>query len=200
MRLTVFALMFCLALTHLPTAAVAADPSTFDVMGLKPGMTFDEVQTAAENNGLTISGRDPGPSFEQAVAQRRGQQMNGAVPSEVSKIDLVGDDARIEVFFVPTPEGPRAYQIAASVLKVNGGADLRASIIVKYGQPDQSRRSEWLWGDTAIFYARTKPYLEYQPTPVSATSPKPIGRLILADPALQKDAQEAIADEATKGS
>ncbi len=199
MRSVFLGLLFGVAQTLFALGASAADPSTFEVMGLKLGMTVSETQEASKQAGFTITGRDPGPSFEQAVAQKHGKRISGTAYSGVNKINLARDDARAEVFFAPTPEGPRAYQIAVDVLKVSDRDDLTADIIAKYGQPEQRGEHEWLWGDTGMFYARTKPYLEFQPNPVSATTPKPLGRLILADPALQKRSKKAIADNARTG-
>lgn len=198
MRSVFLGLLFGMVQTLFAPGASAADPSTFEVMGLKLGMTVSETQKVSKQAGFTITGRDPGPSFEQAVAQKHGKRISGTAYSGVNKISLARDDARAEVFFAPTPEGSRAYQIAVDVLMVSDGGDLAADIIEIYGQPEQRSQREWLWGDTGMFYARTKPYLEFQPSPVSATSPKPIGRLILANPALQKHTQDAVANEAKR--
>lgn len=180
--------------------AWAADPSSFEVMGLRLGMSASEVEAAGEENGFDIVGRDLAPSFKQAVAQRRGQRINDNSYTGVNKIRLARDDAQVEAFFTPTPEGPRLYQVAANVLEADDDVDFDKEIITKYGEPDKRGEREWLWGDTGTFYARSEPYLEFQPKPVSATRPHPVGRLILADPALQKDSQKSIADEAAKGS
>lgn len=198
MRSVFLCLLFGMAQTLFALGASAADPSTFEVMGLKLGMTVSETQKISKQAGFTITGLDPGPSFEEAVAQKHGKRISGTAYSGVNKINLARDDARAEVFFAPTPEGSHAYQIAIDVLMVSDGGDLAADIIEKYGQPEQRGPREWLWGDTGMFYARTKPYLEFQSNPVSATSPKPIGRLILANPALQKRAQDAVANEAKR--
>jgi hypothetical protein len=200
MRSVLVSFLIGTMLTLAATSPGVADPSTFEIMGLKLGMTASQIETAAEEAGFAVAGRDPGPSFEQVVAQKRGQRVSGAAYTAVNKINLVRDDAHIEVFFVPTAEGSRAYQIAANILNVRNGTDLTDDIIARYGQPEQRGQREWLWGDTDMFYARTKPYLEFQPNPVSATAPKPVARLILADPALQKRSRKAIASEAGKGS
>lgn len=200
MRSALLGLLLGMAQAVIATSAWAADPSKFELLELKLGMTVADTEATAQKAGFTVAGRDPGPSFEQAVAQRRGQRVSGGAFEGVNKIKLVRDDARVEVFFAPLPDGPRAYQIAADVLKMHGGADLKADVVAKYGEPEHRGQREWLWGDAGTFYARTKPFLEFQPAPVSATAPKPIARIILADPALQKRAQDAIASEAKKGS
>lgn len=200
-RLTLFGFILAIAF---PVAAIpssrAADPDSFEVMGLRLGMTASEVETVADENGFDIAGRDLAPSFEQAVAQRRGQRIDGNSYSGVNKIRLVRDDARVEAFFAATPKGPRLYQVAANVFEADNDVALAKEIIAKYGEPDERGEREWLWGDTGAFYMRSEPYLEFQPKPVSATRPPPVGRIILADPALQKDSQKAIADEAAKDS
>ena len=162
-------------------------------------MSVSEIEAAAEKGGFAIVGRDLAPSFDQAVAQRRGQRINGNSYTGVNKIRLVRDDARVEAFFTPTPDGPRLYQVEANVLEADNDVDLGKEIIARYGDPDERGQREWLWGDTGMFYARTKPYLEFQPDPVSATRPRPIGRLILANPAIKKRTEHAIAEEVAKG-
>jgi len=199
-RSALLGLILAIAITTTMPHAWAADPSSFEVMGLRLGMSTSEVEAAGAENGFAIVGRDPAPSFKQAIAQRRGQRINGNSYTGVNKIRLARDDVQVEAFFTPTPNGPRLYQVAANVFEADSGVDLGKEIITKYGEPDERGEREWLWGDTGIFYTRTEPYLEFQPKPVGATRPKPVGRLILADPALQKRSKEVIADEAAKGS
>ena len=199
MRSAFFALLLGMAEAAVAVTAWAADPSGFELMGLKLGMTVSDTQAAAQKAGFTVAGRNPGPSFEQAVAQRRGERVSGDAFNGVNKIKLVREDARVEVFFAPAPDGAKAYQIVANVLKVPNGGDFTAHVIARYGEPEHRGEREWLWGDAGTFYGRTKPFLEFQPTPVSATAPKPVARLILADPALQKRAQDAIASAAKNG-
>lgn len=199
-RPALFGLSLATAIAVTMPHAWAADPSSFQVMGLRLGMSASEVEAAGGENGFDIVGRDLAPSFKQAVAQRRGQRINGISYTGVNKIRLARDGAQVEAFFTPTPEGPRLYKVAAKVLEADKDVELAKELATKYGEPDERGEREWLWGDTGAFYMRSKPYLEFQPKPVSATRPRPVGRLILADPALQKRAQEAIVDEAAKRS
>lgn len=199
-RSTLLGLSLATAITLTMPHAWAADPSSFEVMGLRLGMSASEVEAAGEENGFDIVGRDLAPSFKQAVAQRRGQPINGNSYTGVNKIRLARDDAQVEAFFTPTPEGPRLYQVAANVLEADNDVELGKELVTKYGEPDERGEREWLWGDTGAFYMRSKPYLEFQPSPVTATRPHPVGRLILADPALRIRAQDAITDEVAKGS
>lgn len=199
-RSALLSLILATAITTATPHAWAADPSSFEVMGLRLGMSASEVEVAGEENGFDIVGHDLAPSFKQAVAQRRGQRINGNSYTGVNKIKLARDDAEVEAYFTPTPDGPRLYQVAANVLEVDDEVDLGKEIITKYGEPDERSEREWLWGDTGMFYARTEPYLEFQPRPASATRPQPVGRLMLADPVLKNGSQEAIADEAAKQS
>lgn len=199
-RPALLGLILATAITTAMPHAWAADPSSFEVLGLRLGMSASEVEAAGEKNGFDIVGRDLAPSFKQAVAQMRGQRINGNSYTGVNKIRLARDDAQVEAFFTPTPEGPRLYQVAANVLDADNDVELGKELVTKYGEPDKRGEREWLWGDTGAFYMRSKPYFEFQPSPVSATSPHPVGRLILADPALRIRAQDAITDEAAKGS
>ena len=199
-RSAFFALLLGMAQAAIATSASAVEPSSFELMEFKLGMTVSDTETVAQKAGFTVAGRDPGPSFEQAVAQRRGQRVSGGALKGVTKIKLVREDARVEVYFAPMPDGARAYKIAADVLKVQDGADLTADVVARYGQPEHQGQGKWLWGDAGMFYARTKPYLEFQPSPVSMMRPKPLARLILGNPALQKQSGEAVAKEARKGS
>jgi len=197
-RPALLGLTLAIAVTTTMPRASAADPSSFEVMGLRLGMNASEAEAAGEENGFDIVGRDLAPSFKQAVAQRRGQRIKGNTYTGVNKIRLVRDDARVEAFFAPTPDGPRLYQVAVDILKLDENDDLRKGIIAKYGEPDERGEREWLWGDANMFYARTNPYLEFQPEPVTATRPRPIGRLILGDPSLKKRSQDAVSDKASK--
>jgi len=199
MRSVFLGLLVGMSLVSAVPSTHAADPSYFDVFGLKLGMTASEAESAAQKSGFTVAGRDRGPSFDQAVSHRRGQRVSGGAYTAVNKINLMRNDARVEVFFVPTAAGPRVYQIAANIITVEDGADLTNIMIRKYGQPEHDGQREWLWGDTGMFYARTKPFLEFQPNPTSATAPKPVGRLILCDPTLQKLSHDEITSEAGKG-
>src|SRR5690606_19444541 len=87
-------LTLAIAVTTTMPRAWAADPSSFEVMGLRLGMSASEAEAAGEENGFDIVGRDPAPSFKQAVAQRRGQRINGNTYTGVNKIRLVRGDAR----------------------------------------------------------------------------------------------------------
>lgn len=198
-RSALLGLILAVAVIATMPLAWTADPGIFEVMGLRLGMKASEVEAAGKDNGFAIVGRDLAPSFKQAVAQRRGQRIDGNTYTGVNKIRLVRGDARVEAFFTPTPAGPRLYQVAADVFEADNDVDLGKEIIAKYGEPDERGERKWLWGDTGTFYARSEPYLEFQPRPVSATRPNPIGRLILADPVLQKRTHDTITDEAAKG-
>lgn len=67
-----------------------------------------------------------------------------------------------------------------------------AQVLQKYGEPDERGSREWVWGDTAIRYARTEPFLEFAPDLTSFGSIKPVGIITLIDPSMQKEALEAI--------
>lgn len=181
--------------------ASAVEPSVFQVMGLKLGATADDIEAAAKKSKLTDVDITRGPSFEQAVMMAQRKMVPARDYAGVQTIRARGETAEAQVSFVPTPDGPRAVKIVYDVMP--GGADaaaLKARLLADHGEPDQRNDREWVWGDTAVFYSRKGAYLEFRPNPVSAGARKPTATLILADPALQKRAQEAIASRAKKES
>jgi hypothetical protein len=179
----------------------AADSSAYQVSGLRLGATVEQIQAAATENGLTTQNLVRGPSFEQAVKQAQRKLIEGRDYAGVQMIRARGVAAEAQITFAPTPEGPRAVKIVYDVLP--GDTDiptLKAELLDDYGAPNQRSEREWVWGDTASFYSRKNAYLEFRPNPVSAGVRRPIATLILANPALQKRSEEAITDEAAKGS
>lgn len=200
-RSTLFSLILAIML---PVAAIpnarAADPSTFEAMGVRTGMTLPEVQRAVEQQELGPPELMRAPSFEQEIALARQEPVKAADYKGVQTLRAGNGERRMQVFFVATPRGPVATKITIEAFEGTNSKRLSETLVSRYGPPKQKTERGWIWGDTRTFYARTAPYLEFQPNPASATRPHPVGRLILADPALQKRAQNAIINEAAKGS
>lgn len=172
----------------------------FEIQGLHAGMSLDQVEQAVEQQKLGTPKLRRAPSFEQEVALARKRRVAVSEYDGVQTLRAGDGQRRIDVFFVPTPNGPVAAKITIEVYGGTSADEFSKKLVSKFGPPDRKSDRDWLWGDTGMFYARTKPYLEFQPKPVSATATKPVGRLILADPALQRRSQEAVANEARKGS
>lgn len=200
-RSILFGVILGVAQTLAVAGASEAEPSALEVMGLKLGATAEEIEAAAKESKLADIDITRGPSFEQAVMMAQRNMVPARDYAGVQTIRASGETAEAQVSFVPTPDGPRAVKIVYDVMP--GGADaaaLKARLLADHGEPDQRNDREWVWGDTAVFYSRKRAYLEFRPNPVSAGARKPIATVILADPALQKHAQEAIDNEAKKGS
>lgn len=175
------------------TAAYAADAGAFDVIGIRLNMTAEEVTTIASANGFDRIKRSAAPSFDQAVAIENRQQVDFGEYAGTHTLRLENDREKVQVSFVQTPTGSRAHTIFYTFFGTGVSSDqMGAQILEKFGEPDQRGTREWVWGDTAIRYARTKPFLEFTPDPGSMGSPKPVGTITLAGPSMQKKAKEAI--------
>lgn len=172
----------------------------FEIQGLHAGMSLDQVERAVEQQKLGTPKLRRAPSFEQEVALARKRRVVANEYDGVQTLLAENGSRQIEVFFVATPKGPVAAKITIEVYGGTSADEFSKKLVSKFGPPDRKSDRDWLWGDTGMFYARTKPYLEFQPKPVSATAPRPLARLILGDPAIQKQSREAIAGEARKGS
>lgn len=187
-----------LALTLVSDLSLAADPTKLDLLGFKLGITAEEVERIAQKSQFTNIRRTAGPSFEQAVALQRRELVRGQDYKGVHLIKAERKDVLIQVFFAPAPDAPRVLKIELELLP--SATELRKQLLEKFAEPDKRAVREWLWGDTAeFFYARTRPYLEFQPSPSSISRPSPIGRFILADPALQKYTDEQVKSAARPG-
>lgn len=174
--------------------ALAKDVRSWDIVGMRLGMSIGEIEAAAVARGLLEKGRSKAPSFEQAVLIRKGHRIKGIDYNGVKMLKFASDTEVAEVNFVATPEGPRAYIIHY----VNTDSDLSseamsAEVERKYGPPDQRSEQTWVWGDLQPIGLRTAPSLEYDIRPLSvATDKKPKGALTLQDPELRKAAIAAI--------
>jgi hypothetical protein len=98
-----------------------------------------------------------------------------------------------EVFFVATPEGPKAWKIVYRYKGSGLTREAMAEKVVKtYGPPAKEVMGRAVWGDTALPFSRTSAWLEYDDSPPAAHGPKPVGMMTLADPAIERKAKEAI--------
>lgn len=193
-------LLFPMVLALATPSPGAADPSVFEVMGLRAGMTVDQVKQVVEQQELGPPKLVRAPSFEQEIALARKEHVAANEYKGVQTLRSGDGEKRVQVFFVATPKGPVSTKITVEVFGGTSVEEFSETLVSRYGPPERKSDREWIWGDTGMFYARTNPYFEFQPKPASATAPKPVARLILADPALQRHSREVIAREARKGS
>mgnify|MGYP005855427807 CR=1 FL=1 len=172
---------------------VAGDVNSFDVMGLRIGMTADEVEAVAGSKGLAKSGAFPAPSFEQQVALGNGGRVAANDYAGLQSMTLEGEREQVEVFFFATPEGPRAWKIVYRHTSSELTREAMAERVLKtYGPPDKEVMGRAVWGDTALPFSRKSAWLEYDDNPPAAHGPKPVGTLTLADPAFAREMKEAV--------
>ena len=179
-----------------PFTSLSGSIDDFDVAGMTLGMSVAEVEKAAAQRGLAVDHRSPGPSFAQRVAIAQGDTVTGKDYEAVRGLLLVSESEEVQVKFVPTHEGERAYYIKHLLLDRSLKPDSVGTRIEKqYGEPDIKRDKEWVWGDTA-YYAldRKAPYLEFimRPTSRSKSMKRAVVKFTLTDPALPKQIKAAI--------
>lgn len=181
----------CLLATATPTSA--GDVSDFDIMDIRIGMTAKEVEEVAGENRLEKSGTFPAPSFDQQAAIGNGSRVAASDYAGLQSMELESDAKQVEVFFVPSPEGPKAWKIVYRYL----GSDLTREamsdrVIETYGPPDKKVMGRAVWGDTALPFSRKSAWLEYDDNPPTARGQKPVGVLTLSDPDIERKAKAAI--------
>lgn len=177
----------------------AGDVRSFDIMGMKLGMSVAEIEAAAVAEGLLEKGRMKAPSFEQEVLIAKNQTVEARSYKGLQKLKLESATGRVEVDFVATQDGPRAHMIFYVVTDPNLTSDeVSKQLTVKYGEPAKQTDQDLIWGDAAVVPLRTAPSLEFSPEPmVSAFGKKPVGALTLRDPQLPKQSVAEIADAAS---
>lgn len=168
----------------------AADLTAYEVLGMKPGMTVDQIEAMFREQDLDSLKVVRAPSFEQSVALARKEPVASSVYGGVQTIRAKNHSVSVQVFFVPMKDGPVAAKITTEIF--SGANELSESLVTKYGQPAEKTEREWIWGDEAAFYARTKAYLEFRLNPASATTRKPAAIIVTGDPSLEKSSRAAI--------
>jgi len=181
-------------LASVPAASgYGADASGFDIAGIRIGMTSEEVAALARSRGFKDIRSDLAPSFDQAVALQNRQKIDFSAYAGVQTMTFKSDSEEFRVSFVQTPSGSRASGISYSFFGTKVSSDqMGTNALRKYGEPDQRGSREWVWGDIAVRYARTEPFLEFAPDPASFGSVKPVGTLTLVDPSMPKESKAAI--------
>jgi len=190
MRSIIFGLVLSVLLVTGASGLQAADPSAYEVLGMRPGMTVSQIESALREQKLNSHKVVRAPSFEQAVALARKEPVASGTYGGVQTLRAENGSVAVQVFFVPMKDGPVAAKITTEIFsEANNFPD---TLVAKYGQPAKKTEREWLWGDAATFYARTKAYLEFRPDPASATARKPVAIIVVGDPSLEKVSGAAI--------
>jgi hypothetical protein len=179
----------------------AADAGDFDILGIRLGMTADEVVMQARARGFDDVKRSPAPSFDQAVALENREQVLPRDYSGVQSMKFGNDREAAEVFLVQTPSGSQAARITYHFLGSDLNLDRMTALVVeKYGEPERKTDRYWLWGDTAEYATRrTAPYLEFDRNPlITFTTVQPLASLTLGHNAMRDRSRQAIAEAAAE--
>ena len=179
--------------------AKAADVRSFDVMGMKLGMSVAEIEAAAVASGLVEKGRMKAPSFEQAVALRWKQVVDPKNYRGLRKLEFESGAQHVEVDFVATPDGSKAYMVHYIITDPDLSPDkLSEELEERYGPPDKQTARAWTWGDVAALPLRTDPNLEYRIAPTTTLVGRTaVGALTLRDPQLSKQSRARIEEAAS---
>lgn len=179
----------------------AADAGGFDILGIRLGMTAEEVVAQANAKGFDDVKRSPAPSFDQAVALENREQVLPRDYSGVQSMKFGNDREAAEIFLVQMPSGSQAARITYYFLGSDVNLDrMTAQVVEKYGAPERKTDRYWLWGDTAEYATRrTDPYLEFDRNPLIAFTPvQPLASLTLGHNAMQQQSRQAIAEAAAE--
>ena len=127
-----------------------APVSTFDVAGVKLGMTPEETRTALKGAGFSPQATDPMQDAWSAVVSGRaaerigGKVEDGKVPMFTRASGPQGET--VEIWYAATPEGARATSIEYMMpTKRMERAAFAAGIAVKYGRPTVEETARGLY-------------------------------------------------------
>lgn len=117
-----------------------ASVSTFDVAGVKLGMTPEETRSALKAGGFTPQATDPTQdSWASVVSRRIAERIPGEVDeTKVPMFMRAGgpQGEQVEVWYTATPEGARATSIEYTMpTNRMERAAFVASVSAKYGRP-----------------------------------------------------------------
>jgi hypothetical protein len=117
-----------------------ASVSTFDVAGVKLGMTPEETRSALKAGGFTPQATDPPQdSWASVVSRRIAERIPGEVDeTKVPMFMRAGgpQGEQVEVWYTATPEGARATSIEYTMpTNRMERAAFVASVSAKYGRP-----------------------------------------------------------------
>lgn len=100
MRALILGLTMCLALAHAPSDALATEPGKFEILGLRPGMTLDQVKQVLAQQKLGSPKLSQAPSFDQKVALARNQRVSPGDYQGVQTLQAENGNSNVQVFFV----------------------------------------------------------------------------------------------------
>lgn len=175
-----------LALLTVWGSARASDPTKFEVLGLRLGMTAEQVEKAVREKTTKFRKDSAPPSGQHATQAGKPPQ------ARVRAMQFETDHEKCDALFVQMPAGSMLQQISCAFYAGNGHpTKVPSEFVQRFGEPDQREDRIWVWGDTAFLYSRKRPYLELNVNPTSAFPPKPTAAIILADPEMKRIADEA---------
>ncbi len=184
-------LVFCVGQT-----SMAADVLNADVAGVKLRMSVTEVEAAMTAREFTERGRSRAPDFGQAAQQENRVGVNPSEYAGVQQIIFETDFEKMQIRFVPMPNGMRVASVAYTFFGPGSSEDMTKGVLAKYGKPDYVNRSLNVWGDELNPYNRQEPSLEYSAGGRGFARAR-VGSLTLADPVLRQKSKDEIKKAAT---
>ena len=193
-----------IAVSAVGRPAMGTDVQDLDILGLRLGMDEQAARAAAEQAGLAVVELERGMSFEQAVLFHLGGRIMLGDMRDIGRIAFADDEVVVRAFFVPMPDGPLVHSLFRDVRREDTTAeDVRAEIVAVYGEPDAKIADVDTWADPADLLPHPfepdefmlRPYaarMELHMRPTIAGRGIIIGQLILRDPAIERQAQDAV--------
>jgi hypothetical protein len=191
-------------------AATAPRPLTFDVAGVKLGMSPDEAKASLARLSYKVTRISEVPSFDQEVraeaARRQGRSLPNMRDAGVSRITAIGPHQEyIEVHFLQQPDGSRVGGVTVDVptTAITREAFWR-QVEAKYGAAGARRQSvEMSWCSVEVgdncgrSYVASGPMETDYPLLTASSYAVGGGRLWLQAGQRAHDAQAAIKEAAT---
>jgi hypothetical protein len=130
----------------------APGPLSFDVAGVKLGMSPDEAKASLARASYKVTGISDAPSFDQEVrsqaARRQGRSLPSARNAGLSRITATGPHQEyMEVYFLQQQEGSRVSGVTVDipVTAITSDAFWR-QVTTKYGAPGARKQAvEMFW-------------------------------------------------------
>lgn len=151
--------------------------STFDVAGVRLGMTPDEARAGLRRAGFVPKAQDPEQdSFASVVSQRAVERIGGSadrtkVPMFTTAKGSQGES--VEVWYAATRDGARATEVkyVMPADRMTGSA-FSQGVVAKYGKPTFAQGSQSIYCTKpekvcASYASLQLPYLTAEPNPSS---------------------------------
>lgn len=184
--------------------ALGTDVSALDILGLRLGMTESEARTAADEAGMNVVDVQGAMTFEQAILFRLGERIMLGDQRSIGQIAFADEDVVVRAFFVPMPDEPLVHSLFRDVRREDSTADeVEQEVVALYGEPDAVIADVHTWADPEDLLPHPfepdafmlRPYaarLELHTRPTIAGRGMVVGQLILRDPGIEREAQEAV--------